>query len=105
MNARFAAFRTVEDCFRAHSALFQFLPRYLAARTVAQSRALDPHQKAAEFAVAIARGGYSTNPRYSDELMALVNEYGLADPVKMAAYAMNPEEMAAQAEGPEKAGA
>ena len=68
-RARFARFATIEDGFRAHALLLSQTFRY--------QPAMQCKNDAAQFAEALQRCGYSTNPKYAETLMQLVREFDL----------------------------
>lgn len=68
--AKFARYATVADGFKAHGLLLSCAPRYAPAMAV--------RGDAAQFATALQRCGYSTNPHYSEALLALVREFDLS---------------------------
>jgi flagellum-specific peptidoglycan hydrolase FlgJ len=68
-EARFARYPSQAAGFTAHAKLLSGASRYIPAMAVRRS--------AAEFANAIQRCGYSTNPNYAKSLMQLVREFDL----------------------------
>lgn len=68
-TADFAKYATVAAGFTAHGMLLSTAPRYAPAMAV--------RANPAEFAAAIQKCGYSTNPDYATELMQLVTEFDL----------------------------
>ncbi|HEV2424294.1 MAG TPA: glucosaminidase domain-containing protein [Terriglobia bacterium] len=77
VHAEFCAFRTVQDSIDCRAALLMQMPNYALAHQVAQEPASPG--KAERFIEALqrARLPYSTNPRYVDEVMAIVREHQL----------------------------
>lgn len=69
-GAKFEKFATVEDSFARHGELIATEPRYHAAMEVCH----DP----VAFAAQLQACGYSTSPRYAQDLTSLIRRYGLA---------------------------
>lgn len=67
--ARFARYPSPIESFHSHASLLLSLPRY----APAMAHRADP----ASFAAELQKCGYSTNPKYAEGLMQLVNEFGL----------------------------
>jgi flagellum-specific peptidoglycan hydrolase FlgJ len=78
--AQFVKFGSVEGCFDAHARLLATAARY--------NRAMHSIPNPKVFAVELQKAGYSTNPRYATDLLALMREFNLtqydppATPVK-----------------------
>lgn len=78
VQAQFRAYHNYAEAIDDHFALLK-RPRYVRAGVW---KAKTPR----EYAEALKRGGYATDPRYVEKIMAIVNRYGLQkyDPVKFA---------------------
>jgi len=83
-EARFARFADVTEGFKAHGLLLAQSARY--------APAMDVRHDAAQFAAALQKCGYSTNPNYGALLSKLIHDYDLAQ------YDAPPEDCPAKAQ-------
>ena len=86
-NAEFQRFPDLAEAFRYHASLLATSPRYAPARRALEGAGTGNAWR--EFARRLGpkvtptdaeHCGYSTNPRYADELIALIERYRLDDP-------------------------
>jgi flagellum-specific peptidoglycan hydrolase FlgJ len=68
--AAFARYPSPAASFQAHAALLESAPRY--------AQAMAHREEPEDFAVALQACGYSTNPKYAQLLMQLVEDFDLA---------------------------
>lgn len=69
VDADFAKYASVEDCFTAHARLLSMAPRY--------APCMAAKDDAAKFCEQLQACGYSTSPHYAEQLMELIGEFDL----------------------------